>query len=75
MDDAKYMKMVEDFEASLLSAAEPFEAAFKISKDDAIKVNIAEYLKNIYYRFRDKDQKYADGYAKYSEIVQNGTAN
>ncbi len=38
-------------------------------------VNIAEYLKNIYYRFRDKDQKYADGYAKYSEIVQNGTAN
>lgn len=72
MDDAKYMKLVEEFETALMNAAEPFEKAFEITKDKSIKVNIAEYLKNIYYRFRDQDPKYMEGYQKYSSIVENG---
>ncbi|MDE5890935.1 MAG: hypothetical protein K2H10_07975, partial [Bacteroidales bacterium] len=71
MDDAKYMALVDEFEAALMNAIEPFEKAFAISKDEGIKVNLAEYLKNIYYRFRDKDQKYMDGYLKYDEVVKN----
>ena len=72
MDDAKYMKLVEEFEAALLNGADPFEKAFVLTKDDSIKVTLAEYLKNIYYRFRDKDAKYLEGYEKYDNIVKNG---
>ena len=43
-----------------------------ISKDDSIKVSIAEYLKNIYYRFVSKGDKYEAGYNKYNEIVKTG---
>lgn len=71
-DDAKYAALIEEFETALMNAIEPFEKAFSITKDNQIKVSIAEYLKNIYYRFRDKDPKYEEGYNKYSTIVANG---
>lgn len=71
-DDAKYAALVEEFEQALLNAVEPFEKAFEVTKDKQIKVSIAEYLKNIYFRFRDKDAKYEEGYNKYNTIVANG---
>ena len=73
-DDAKYMALVEQFEAALKNAIEPFEKAFNVSKDENIRVSVAEYLKNIYYRFRDQGQEYADGYKKYDAIVSAGRA-
>ena len=72
MDDKKYAVLVEQFEDALMSSLEPFEAAFSVSKDDSIKVSIAEYLKNIYYRFVSKGDKYEAGYNKYNEIVKTG---
>ncbi len=72
MDDNKYNELVKAFENTLLSAAEPFEKAFEITKSNEIKVNLAEYLRNIYYRFREKDEKYNAGYEKYNSIVTNG---
>lgn len=72
MDDAKYMALVEEFEAALMNAIEPFESAFTVTKDEDIKVNLAEYLKNIYYRFRDKDPKFQEGYEKYNEVAKGG---
>ena len=71
-DDAKYMALVEQFEKALMDAIDPFEKAFAISKDNSLKVNIAEYLKNIYYRFISKGADYEAGYKKYDEIVKNG---
>ena len=71
-DDAKYMKLIEEFEVALMNAIEPFEKAFNVTKDNQIKVSIAEYLKNIFYRFRDKGPQYEEGYNKYSSIVENG---
>ena len=71
-DNAKYEAIIVEFEAALKNAIDPFEKAFNISKDNEIKVSIAEYLKNIYYRFRDQDPKYMEGYQKYSSIVENG---
>ncbi len=71
-DDAKYMALVEQFEEALMNASYPFEKAFEISKDNGIKTSIAEYLKNIYYRFRDKDAKYNDAYEKYDNILRSG---
>ena len=74
-DDDKYNALVAQFESSLKSAIEPFEQAFAITKDQNIKVSIAEYLKNIYYRFStDPDPKYLEGYKKYDAIVSSGVA-
>ena len=75
LDDNKYMALVEQFEASLMKSIEPFEAAYNMSKDNGIKVSIAEYLKNIYYRFVPKGEEYEAGYKKYDEIVKSGQAN
>ena len=72
LDDKKYMALVEKFEETLLKSLEPFEKAFAVSADNGLKVNIAEYLKNIYYRFISKGADYEAGYKKYDEIVKTG---
>lgn len=74
-DDKKYMALVAEFEKALENAYEPFEKAFNVSKDESIRINIAEYLKNICYRFREKDPKYEAGFEKYSTIVKEGRIN
>ena len=73
-DDKKYMVLVEKFEEALMNALEPFEKAFEVSADNNLKVSIAEYLKNIYYRFVSKGDQYEAGYNKYAEIVKTGVA-
>jgi len=74
MDDTKYNELVTKFENDLKACIDPFEKAYNVTKDDSIKVNIAEYLKNAYFRFRDQDPKYQAAYDKYSEIVSTGVA-
>ena len=69
-DDAKYNALVEQFEKALLDAIDPFEKAYATTKDETLKVSIAEYLKNIYYRFISKGAEYEAGYKKYDEIVK-----
>ena len=73
-DDKKYMALVEQFEEALMNALEPFEKAYAVSADSNLKVSIAEYLKNIYYRFVSKGGEYEAGYNKYNEIVKTGVA-
>ncbi len=72
LDDAKYAVMVKDFENELKGCIEPFEKAFEMSNDEALKVNIAEYLKNAFYRFREEGDTYKAGYDKYDKIVAEG---
>ena len=72
LDDRKYEALVVEFEEALMNAREPFEKAYGVSKDDSIKVNVAEYLKNIYYRFISKGAEYEAGYNKYNTIVKEG---
>ena len=69
-DDAKYNALVKEYEQALLDAIEPFEKAFEVSQNDMVKLNAAEYLKNIYYRFSSVDDKYMQGYNKYNEYVK-----
>lgn len=66
MDDAKYEAMVKELEANLEAAIEPFEKCFAASQDEEIKTVVAEYLKNIYFRFREKSAEYMAGYEKYN---------
>lgn len=72
MDDAKWAELIKQFEDALYNAMEPFEKAYSICKDESIKVNIAEYLKNIYYRFSTKEAKYKELYDKYTAIAAQG---
>lgn len=71
-DDRKYEALIAEFDKMLENAIDPFEKAYAISKDEELKVNIAEYLKNIYYRFSSKGEQFEAGYKKYDEIVRNG---
>ena len=72
LDDAKWAALNDQFTAALKNAREPFEKAYNVSKDDALRVNIAEYLKNIYYRFSSEGPEYEAGYKKYNEVVKTG---
>ena len=69
MDDNKYNALVADFEQALKNCIEPFETAYAVTKDSAIKVAIAEYLRNVYYRF-SSDPAYEANYKKYDAIVK-----
>ena len=71
LDDTKYMALVQEFEVTLKKCIEPFEQAYVVCEDTAIKSTIAEYLKQIYYRFRDQDPKYMEGYEKYNAALNN----
>ena len=70
LDDAKYQALVKEYEQVLLDAIEPFEKAFEVSQNNQVKLNAAEYLKNIYYRFSSVEDKYMEGYKKYNEYVK-----
>ena len=65
MDDAKYVKLVSEFEESLKGCIEPFEKAFEVSKDENVKASICQYLKNACFRFRE-DSVYQAKYDKYN---------
>ena len=67
-DDAKYMALVAEFQKSLKDSIEPFEKAFEVTKDNDIKLTVAEYIKNACFRFRD-DPEYQAKYDKYNALL------
>ena len=74
LDDNKYNELVGQLEQAIKDALDPFEKAYAVSKDDQLKVSVAEYLKNIYYRFYSNGPEYEAGYKKYDEVVKSGVA-
>ena len=60
------------FAQYLKKCVEPFETAYNMTKDNSLKVNIADFLKNVYYRFYDEGPEWEAGYKKYSEVVKTG---
>ena len=70
MDDKKYEAMLKQLEEYLESAIEPFEKAYAVAQDSDVKAIVAEYLKNIYFRFREKGDSYKAGYEKYNAIYE-----
>ena len=72
LDDKKWMELNSQFEKVLKDAIDPFEKAYNVTKDNTLKVSIAEYLKNIYYRFSSTGDEYEKGYQKYNEVVKTG---
>ena len=70
LDDTKYQALVKEYEQYLLDAIEPFEKAFEITANPQVKLNCAEYLKQIYYRFSSVEDKYMQGYNKFNDYVK-----
>lgn len=64
-----YEKLLKEFEDDLMSSVEPLEKAFAMAEDQDVKIAAASALKQIYFRFRDKDPKYAEGYKKYNDFL------
>lgn len=69
VDDNKYEALVKQLEENLISAIEPFESCFANTSDNEVKLVVAEYLKNIYFRFRDKDASYKAGLDKFTAYL------
>ncbi|MBQ6073741.1 MAG: hypothetical protein IJK90_07515 [Bacteroidales bacterium] len=70
LDDNKYMALVKEMDDTLEKAIAPFEKSFALTQDAELKVAVAEYLKNIYFRLRDKNPEYEALSKKYEAIVK-----
>lgn len=74
LDDAKYEALLGEVNKSLKKAIEPFEQSYELAKGDPeLQVAIAEYLKNIYFRFRLESDEYMAAYEKYNAIYKQAT--
>ena len=71
VDDKKYEAMVKQLEIYLETAIAPFEKCYEVSTDKEIKAVVAEYLKNIYFRFREKGDTFKAGFEKYNAIYES----
>ena len=70
LDDNKYFALVKEMDETLEKAIEPFEKAFPKCQDPELKNAVAEYLKNIYFRLRDKNPEYEALSKKYESFLK-----
>lgn len=66
----KYDQLQEELKGALKNCIEPFEKCFAITKNDAVKTNVADYLKRIYFIFRGESDDYKAAYEKYDAILK-----
>lgn len=64
-----YDALQKEFEKYLEMSIEPFEKAFNMTEDKDVKIAVASALKQVYFRFRTRDAKYAEGYEKYNQYL------
>ena len=69
----KYDELQEELKVALKNAIEPFEKCFAITKNDAVKTNVADYLKRLYFVFRNESADYQAAYEKYNTYLENAT--
>ena len=72
-DDEKYDILIKELEIYLKKAIDPFEKTFVVTQNMEIKTMVAEHLKQIYFRFRDQDEEYMQGYEKYLKYLEDPT--
>ena len=70
LDDNKYFALVKEMDETLEKAIEPFEQSFAKTDDMELKTAIAEYLKNIYFRLREKNPDYEALSKKYEAFLK-----
>ena len=70
LDDNKYFALMKEMDEYLEKAIQPFEKSFQMTDDVELKNAIAEYLKNIYFRLRDKNPEYEALSKKYEAFLK-----
>lgn len=70
MNMKKYEALVVKYDEALLESAKCFENAFEIAEDNGLKKNLADYLKSIYFRFRENPE-HQGKYEKYKAIFDS----
>lgn len=65
-----YDKEFAKYKEVMKKSIEPFENAFNITTDEGVKLGVAEYLKNIYFRYTNDGDEYVEAYNKYDEFVK-----
>ena len=70
LDDNKYFALMKEMDEYLEKAIDPFEKSFTMTDDPELKAAIAEYLKNIYFRLRDKNPEYEALSKKYEAFLK-----
>ena len=70
LDDNKYFALVKEMDEVLEKAIEPFEQSFAKTDDPELKGAVAEYLKNIYFRLREKNPEYEALSKKYEAFLK-----
>lgn len=70
VDDAKYAVLMDEFNANLKQAIDPLEKSFALAQEQDVKMAIAEYLKNIYFRYRTESPEYMAAYEKYNNFIK-----
>ena len=66
----KYDALQEELSATLKKCLKPFETAFEVSENDAVKQSAADYLKRIYFIFRNESAENKANYEKYEAYLQ-----
>jgi len=70
LDDAKYNALLEKCAENYKLSLVAFEKAFNLTKSEDLKKSIAEYLKQLYFKFRNESPEYLAGYDKYNKFLQ-----
>lgn len=70
-----YQKLYTQFEKYLMDSIEPFEKAFNMTDDPDVKIATASALKQVYFRFRDKNPEFVEGYQKCEDYLKQMGVN
>ena len=70
LDDRKWEALVKEMDETLEKAIAPFEQSFTLTQDNELKSAVAEYLKNIYFRLREKSPEYLELSKKYEAFLK-----
>lgn len=66
----KYDALQVELSATLKKCINPFETAFSVSTNDAVKQSAADYLKRIYFIFRNESPEYKANHEKYDNYLK-----
>lgn len=66
----KYDELQEQLAATLKQAIGPFEKVFGMTKSDEVKQVAADYLKRLYFLFRDEKPENQEAYEKYDAFLK-----
>ena len=66
----KYDALQVELSATLKKCIKPFETAFSVSENEAVKQSAADYLKRIYFIFRNESPEYKANHEKYDAYLK-----